>query len=64
VHYSDPAGQAGEGEHPDLGMGFVHFEECLIQLAINLSPQWANGSPNILLFVPEVRDSMDVQDAV
>ena len=43
-----------ESEH-ELGMGFVHFQECLIRLAIQLSPQWARGASDNLSFVPEVQ---------
>ncbi len=52
--YYQTVSQLNEGDN-HLGMGFVHFQECLLRLAIQLSPHWARGGGSKLSFVPEVR---------
>lgn len=44
--------------HIDLGMGFVHFEECLVRLAVELSPQWAQGASSAVKYVSEALETI------
>ena len=48
----------GEGSHADLGMGYSHFEECMIRLAINICPFWAKDAEHKLSFVPEALNTI------
>ena len=42
-----------------LGLGFVHFEECLVRLAFNLSPQWIVDKESALSKVPDVLEMLN-----
>ena len=60
--FNQTVSQLNEGDN-HLGMGFVHFQECLLRLAIQLSPHWARGGGSKLSFVPEVRRKLVKGDA-
>jgi len=41
----------------NLGMGFAHFEECLVRLSVELAPQWAKGE-SAVVFVSEALETL------